>query len=289
MRWPVIGVIVLAIAAPNYIADFKESDYLRLGDGRVATSHWLESNVRVPSSLAEEYSVGDFLPHVSGYQGGSLGWTTVHSILEKTADQWWAQGVMYVIADSRTTTDSWFDPATDKSLLKGFTLAYESPQHVPGPQMAIFYTFDIKVQADLHVGDFAQVFGYNVDKRQVCPGAQLPMRIFLRALRTTDIYYQTEITLRDAATGAIVFTQRQAPAMEQRPTTVWQRYELIFDDHWLNIPDNMPAGTYTLNFSVYEPYHGFRVNVSDRDNHPLGDTVALGQIQVSESYCPALF
>jgi hypothetical protein len=281
-----VVVAALIFTTPRFAANVRESEFLRLGDSRVAASRWLEANVRTPSSLAKEYTIGDFLTHANGYQGGQLSWSSVGSILEQTPQQWWEQGVMYLVADSRTTTNSWFDSATPRSKFGGLTLAYQTPSDYPGPgsHIAIFYTFAIRTPTNVRFGDVAQLYGYNLDQRQACPGAQVGMRMFLRALGATDLYYEMEIVLRDAA-GAAVITQRQAPALGQRPTTVWEARELIFDDHWLELPPDLAPGVYTLELAVYEPFHQERVRVYTPDLVLVGESVALGQLAVTRAAC----
>jgi len=273
----------LIIAAPAYTNDWYQSNLLRSGDTRLAASHWLETHVHRPSQLVKVYTVADYLPHINGYQGGYLGWTVVPSILDNTADQWWNKGIEYAITDARQPVDNWFDLATDRKRYTGFTLAYQTPADFSGlgPQVAIFYTFVIHHPVDVYWGNLAQIFGYNVDVQSVCAGFPLRLRDFIRPLHTTEIYYQTEISLIDPATGQAVYIQRQAPDLDQRPTNFWEQYELVFDDHALNIPVGLHSGRYELRLSLYEPYHRTEMTIFDAHQKPLGNSLSLGSIQVS--------
>ncbi len=287
---PVLLVAALFFAVPAYAADYHASDILRSGDRRVDASHWLENHVHIASGMVKEHTIGDFLPQVSGYPAGFLRWNVVHSMLEKSASEWWNAGYVYSVADDGYKDNGWFEQGTDRSLYNDFTLAYQTPDQMqgPGPRIAIFYNFKIKSPVNLHLADLAEVFGYNVDQRNICTGQQFGMRVFIRALRTTDVFYQTEIVLRDAVTGKAVVTDRQTPVLGQRPSTIWEKYELLFDDHWLQVPANLEAGTYRLEMALYEPYHGNRVGVLDSGNAPQGDSVPLGNIEVLNN-CTAPF
>ncbi|HLY24786.1 MAG TPA: hypothetical protein VKQ72_00510 [Aggregatilineales bacterium] len=277
--------LTLVLVAPPLISYSQWIDLVRLGDNRVQTSQWLEGHVHTPSGIVKEYNSADFLPQVSGYPKGFNRFVVVDSILDKSASEWFAEGYTYAIADDRGTVagKNWFRGATDKSLFTGFTLAYQTPNDSPkgGPKMAVFYTFDIKVQVEYRLGDLAEVFGYNVDQRDVCPGATLPMRVFVRALHTTTTSYQTEITLRDPASGRAILAQKQLPMMGNYPTTSWQQYDLIFDDHWVSFGSAINPGTYSLGVALLDPA-GNELPIFDSVTKPMGTVVPMGQVRIAD-------
>ena len=277
-------VAVLIFVLPGYINAFKISDFLRKGDSRVLAAKWIEQNVNKTTKIFKEYDPTDFLPHVSGFQGPYLPWEGKSgrstTMFDHTPEEWWNSGVFYVVEDERTTPD-WFDSG-DKSKFNGFTLAYQTPHGVrPGPRLAIFYTFSIQTQVNFRFADIAQLYGYHVNDRNLCPGKQLISRLFIRDLRKIDTDYETSITIRDPASGQTIFTKSQIPMMGVRPTTVWDQYELVFDDHWIDLPVSLKPGKYNMEMAMVDPNAGHPLDVFDETGAPFRDAVPMGEITFS--------
>ena len=51
--------------------------------------------------------------------------------------------------------------------------------------------------------------------------------------------------------GEIVLQQEQPPAQGRAPTTTWPPGQLITDHHLLRLPDDLPAGSYSIHFGMY--------------------------------------
>lgn len=65
--------------------------------------------------------------------------------------------------------------------------------------------------------------------------------------------------------GAIVTQTDGEPANWSRPTTGWMPGEYIVDNHTLMLPENLPAGNYTLRLGLYNPDNGQRLPTSTGD------------------------
>ena len=66
--------------------------------------------------------------------------------------------------------------------------------------------------------------------------------------------------------------------MGQRPTTVWEQYELVFDDHWIDLPTTLRPGKYNVEMAMYDPNQGHRLDVYDGMGASSGDSVPMGEI-----------
>jgi hypothetical protein len=115
--------------------------------------------------------------------------------------------------------------------------------------------------------------GYRIGSRTLRPGDTLDLTLVWRAAQgpTTD-HWKVFTHLLDAS--SLVVAQRDAePADNLRPTTSWQRGEQIQDNYGIAIPEDLPAGSYTLEIGMYD---------GDRRSHIDGgaDHLILGEVQV---------
>jgi hypothetical protein len=114
---------------------------------------------------------------------------------------------------------------------------------------------------------------YSVGSRLLKPGQTLDLTLVWRAAQgpTLDRW---KVFTHLLNSESLVVAQRDAePADNLRPTTSWQRGEQIQDKYGIAIPDDLPAGSYTLEIGMYE---GDRRSVID--GH--ADHLVLGQVQV---------
>ena len=115
--------------------------------------------------------------------------------------------------------------------------------------------------------------GYRLGSRSLKPGETLALTLLWRADGGPTVDHWKVFThLLDGA--SLVVAQRDAePADNLRPTTSWQPGERIEDNYGITVPDNLPAGAYTLEIGMY-----------DGDKRSMfagaGDHLVLGQIQV---------
>jgi hypothetical protein len=73
----------------------------------------------------------------------------------------------------------------------------------------------------------------------------------------------------------MVVAQRDAePGDTRRPTSTWQPGERIEDNYGILVPEELPAGSYTLEIGMYDGEH--RATFSGR-----GNALVLGQVQVT--------
>ncbi len=106
--------------------------------------------------------------------------------------------------------------------------------------------------------------------------AALTVNLVWRATATPEIGYSVFVHLQ-GADGRVWAQSDAAPANWTRPTTGWLPGEYISDAHGLNLPPDLPAGTYTLWTGLYDPANGARVPVTGPGAAP-DQRAALGQI-----------
>ena len=105
-------------------------------------------------------------------------------------------------------------------------------------------------------------------------GQSTPIDLWWSADALMDKDYSVGVYLLDS--GGSVKVQNDAPPAST-PTTQWPPGQLMFDRHWLQIPANLPPGSYQLAVKVY--WYG--------DNQPLPvdgqPYLVLGNVKVQAS------
>lgn len=114
---------------------------------------------------------------------------------------------------------------------------------------------------------------YRLGSRTLKPGDTLALTLVWRAAGgPTSDHWKVFTHLLDSA--SLVVAQRDAePADNLRPTTSWKRGEQIEDNYGIAIPDDLPAGSYTLEIGMY---------AGDRRSNFVtgGDHLVLGDVQI---------
>jgi mannosyltransferase len=115
--------------------------------------------------------------------------------------------------------------------------------------------------------------GYRLASRSLEPGETLALTLIWRADQApTADRWKVFTHILDGASRVVA--QRDAePADNLRPTTTWQPGERIEDNYGIVIPDDLPAGSYTLEIGMYA---GERRAIFQGQ----GDHLVLGQVQV---------
>ena len=135
---------------------------------------------------------------------------------------------------------------------------------VPAPQVTTDATFGP-----------ARLLGYEIDRRTVKPGEAVAITLFWEAMARPPTNWSVFVhvsddTLRGQSDGY--------PACGARPTSRWQRGDLIVDSHSVRIDPATPPGQYPLRVGLYDSGSGQRVPASGADT--AGDHATLGAITV---------
>ena len=108
--------------------------------------------------------------------------------------------------------------------------------------------------------------------------AGLTVDLVWRATATPATSYSVFVHLQ-GADGRVWAQSDAAPADWTRPTTGWLAGEYVIDPHTLNLPADLPAGTYTLWAGLYDPADGTRVSVSG-PGAAADQRAALGEVSL---------
>jgi 4-amino-4-deoxy-L-arabinose transferase-like glycosyltransferase len=130
-------------------------------------------------------------------------------------------------------------------------------------------------------GSQIALYGYGLDTTDSRAGGTLKLTLYWQALGPGQRSYTVFVHLLNSA-GQVVAQKDSAPGEGSLPTSGWVPGEFITDPYTLALPENLPAGSYQVEFGMYDPASGARLPVTQADGQPAGDRVLLpGPIQIA--------
>lgn len=107
------------------------------------------------------------------------------------------------------------------------------------------------------------------------PGAVVPLTLYWRALLAPATDYSMSVRLLDAAGQEVSRTDSQNPVIGSYPTSHWVANEVVADYHELQLPPDLPQGTYHWIVVVYRSlpsgrWENLQVEATGREFAPGG-------------------
>lgn len=160
----------------------------------------------------------------------------------------------------------WEDQAASQST--GATLASIQGQFVRTEQNGRFSLF---VNQKLYVNQFPGIkFGSSIDLVGIDlptqatatgkQGQRLTLTVLWKGEQKIAENYIIFVHLLDAKGNKVAQRDTQ-PQYSQLPTTKWEPGSLVLDDQSLDLPANLPPGTYTIKIGVYNAVDGKRLTI----------------------------
>ncbi len=152
-----------------------------------------------------------------------------------------------------------------------------------GSTLVLVPVVEDNLQADFvaaaDFGDRMALQGYDLSSETALPGQQLVVTLYWQALAPMAVDYTVYVHLV-AADGQLVAQHDGQPWWEVPiPTSSWTPGETLRDAHPLDLPAELPPGTYRLEVGVYYWQTMERLPVI-QDGSPQADSVTLGELQV---------
>ncbi len=117
------------------------------------------------------------------------------------------------------------------------------------------------------------------------PGDTIPLVLGWKSLDYAEESYTIFVHLIDLANRPILALD-YTPLGGAAPTHLWIPKWLpgqqFFDPYRLQIPDDLPAGTYLIEVGLYEMVGGRRLHIADQQGNTVGDRYILGSVIVEE-------
>ena len=122
--------------------------------------------------------------------------------------------------------------------------------------------------------DLAELVELCLSQGSLAAGDTLMVGLRWQPLSTPSRRLKVSVQLLDARNQVVV--QRDGePAGGSMPTTVWQRDEVVADNHGLSVPFGTPPGDYRLIVAVYDAETGSRIPVQS------GDAVEIARLELN--------
>jgi hypothetical protein len=131
----------------------------------------------------------------------------------------------------------------------------------------------------VNLEDKVALLGYDVSPL-VKAGESVVLTLYWQAQREMDTSYEVFVHLYDAEGG--ILTQRdRMPGLGARPTSAWEKGEVLADRYYVPIGSGVPAGRYQLAVGLYDPQTGERLATFGSDGERLAqDRILLERVEV---------
>jgi 4-amino-4-deoxy-L-arabinose transferase-like glycosyltransferase len=103
--------------------------------------------------------------------------------------------------------------------------------------------------------DFAgeiRFYGYTLPPNPVSPGERVPLVMVWQAQTNPDIDYKIFVQLRDLEQVTLASADHE-PYLGHVPTSAWPAGAVIQEMNWLELPPEMPPGSYNIYVGLYRP------------------------------------
>lgn len=101
------------------------------------------------------------------------------------------------------------------------------------------------------------------------------MQLYWESLAETNVNYTVFVHIRDQD-GNVVAQMDRPPANGSYPTMLWSTGEVISDPVTIPLPEDLPAGSYTVAVGLYDFANGARLHIENTpDNSVELTTVTL--------------
>ncbi|MCX7852519.1 MAG: glycosyltransferase family 39 protein [Caldilineales bacterium] len=131
---------------------------------------------------------------------------------------------------------------------------------------------------DARFGDLATLLGYDLTP-PATRADPLRLTLYWRAEATAAIPYAVSVQLLDGH-GVLRAQRDQQPGDGTLATTGWVPGEILTDPYRLDLPADLPAGTYTLIVKLYNPATGQTLPVTSAEGNPIGDYLPLEAVAI---------
>jgi hypothetical protein len=138
-----------------------------------------------------------------------------------------------------------------------------------------------RVEASL--GNAVEILGYDVSTEVTPPGQVLVVTVYWRAKSTLSQDYTAFVHLLgpfNPATGGPLWAQEDSqPGQGTYPTSRWSPGEVVVEEYRLQVPQEAPAGKYSVQAGIYLLATLGRLPVI-RNGLPAGDSVTLTAVDI---------
>jgi hypothetical protein len=122
------------------------------------------------------------------------------------------------------------------------------------------------------------LIGYDLDTRRAHPEGRIPVTLYWQALAPISANYQV-FTHLEGKSGPVAQADG-VPVCWSYPTDAWHPGQIIADQHAIQLPPDVPSGNYPLQVGLYLADSFARLDVLDKTNNPISNSVTLTEVQI---------
>jgi len=142
-------------------------------------------------------------------------------------------------------------------------------------------TYDITHPLRFDLGGQVALLGYDVSHESVRAGETITATMYWQALaRMADDYKVFVHLVGPGSEERIAAQSDKMPLDGGWPTWAWEPGYPVRDEHRLDLPADLPAGTYELRAGLYRLSDGQRLSVQGPEGRVKDSAMILGQVQV---------
>lgn len=146
-----------------------------------------------------------------------------------------------------------FDPDSQASGWLAQNGSFALHQDFPGVGVDLFVMQapnEPQETVTINLSDEILLTGYAIESNELREGEAVILTLFWQAQQPIDKAYTVFTHILDA-NGQLVAQADRQPQGGSRPTNTWQPDETIRDSYALVLPNNLPAGDYTIHIGMY--------------------------------------
>jgi len=132
---------------------------------------------------------------------------------------------------------------------------------------------------EARLGDHFLLAGWDMDRKVVEPGGLLLLTLYWRMLDPAPSDYHVFLHVRQEE---LIAQCDGVPRCGRYPTYRWRQGEEVVDPYLLNIPSDVPQGTYPVWVGMYDMDSEERLPIADAQGQPLGTGLLLTHLRVGE-------
>jgi hypothetical protein len=104
---------------------------------------------------------------------------------------------------------------------------------------------------DIQLGDALALAGFAYGQTDFRPAAVVPLTLYWRALQAPAYDYAVSLRLLDGAGNEVYKVDSQNPVLGTYPTSRWSAGEVVGDYYEIQLPPDLPPGTYRWGVILY--------------------------------------
>ena len=141
--------------------------------------------------------------------------------------------------------------------------------------------YDITHPLHFDLGGQAALLGYDISDESVKTGETITVTLYWQALARMAEDYKVFVHLVGPGPEERIAAQSdKAPLDGLWPTWAWEPGYPVRDEYRLDLPADLPSGTYELLAGLYRPSDGWRVPLQGAEGRVKDSAMILGQVQV---------